>query len=909
MVIFNLTTSYLNKFVRSQHTIATNNQKKKELKVIMESRKIFKCFISSPGDCSLEREACQKVVEMINSGLAKHLGIGFETFMWEYDVLPDMGRNGQEIIDEYIKKSNYDIFIGVMKNRFGHPTKKAGSGTEHEFQDALERKKKEINSTPKILFFFGKEAVDPDNFDFDQYQKVKNFKSKIGPQGLYVDFNGIENFNYLLNQKLELFIKESTSFEQADKKFKEIDLILKRLENDINDSLKTYNEKAPIWIDPIISSKNEIPDNPNKNIENKVEIETLIQKPDNLIIKAPSEFGLTSLAHFLKLEAWKAGKIFIYIDSKKTKKHKVINQIIREVEHNFFTDSTKIDCIILDSVCFEENGIMQMIKNICEEFTNIPLIIFNTIDNNYFLKSQEDDKVEIKRTFSSYYLLPLPQTEVRKIVTSYSKNKSIAEDYNVMLSKVTKDMETLNMHRTPKNCISILRASHKIGSEYNPINRTKLLETILNTIFEEYEIPTFHDKKPDVKDCTFVLGYLCELLILRNDFEFFEDFFKTKLKEFCEKNLIALDINYLLNVLLDNSIFGKTSSQSIYFKNSYWVFYFIAHRMNMNNEFLQKIYKNKKYIDFPEIIEFYTGIDRNKVDALNVLMEDLDETLLIVRSKVNIPDNLNPYKSITWNPDIPELEKEEAKIKENVISSGLPDEVKDKYDDKHYNQIRPYNQIINSVLRDFSFSVLMRQISASSRALRNSDFVDVTIKRELLNKITQSWNELNKLLIVLSPLLADKGNIAFEGARFKLDDDALMFDDPIQKRLAVLLAVPTNVVKIFKDDLFSIKMGPLIIDKAQNENNSLIKHELMLLIIAERPKDWNRVIDNYIISLDKNSFFLSDVLITLEFNQDYKATEPNERRIIEILAQKCRAKHIFKKNNPDMGLINRARKL
>ena len=80
-----------------------------------------------------------EVVEKINNGFAKHLGIGLETFMWEYDVMPDMGSDGQEIIDEYIKKSNYDVFIGIMKNRFGHLTKKAGGGTEHEFKDAIAR--------------------------------------------------------------------------------------------------------------------------------------------------------------------------------------------------------------------------------------------------------------------------------------------------------------------------------------------------------------------------------------------------------------------------------------------------------------------------------------------------------------------------------------------------------------------------------------------------------------------------------------------------------------------------------------------------------------------------------------------------------------------------------------------------
>lgn len=874
----------------------------------MNNRKIYKCFISSPGDCQEERETCQKVIDRINTGLAKHLGIGLETFMWEYDVLPDMGKNGQEIIDEYIERSNYDVFIGIMKNRYGHPTKKAGSGTEHEFNDAIERKNNCKNSLPKIIFFFGNEKVDLDDPNIEkvleQHKKVKEFKSSISDNGLYASFKTLDEFEKSLEEKLNLFISELSPLDNPNKKIKEVDFVLKKLEEDLNDSLTIYNEKTPIWIDPIISSKREIPDNPSKNGEYKIELESIIKSPHDIVIKAPSEFGLSSLAHYMKLEAWKVGKAFLYIDAKKSKKHKIVKDVQNEIKNYFLDGSKNIDCILLDSVCFEENGIMQMIKNICDGFQDIPIIIFNTIDNNFFLKSDEDDKVEIKREFKSLYLLPLPQNDVRKIVVNYSRIKSLEEDDDVILEKVTKDLEILNLHRTAKNCISILRASSKIGVEYSPINRTKLLDTILNTIFEEYEIPTYHDKKPDVKDCSFVLGYFCEVLLLRNDFEFSKDQFKTELKGFCEENYIELDLEYLLNVLIDNSIIGKKINL-YYFKNSYWVFYFLAHRMNMSKEFIQQIYDGKKYIDFPEIIEFYTGIDRNKADALEVLSKDLDETLLSVRNKVKIPDNINPYKSITWDPDKETIEKEEAKISENVISSGLPDEVKDKYDDKHYNQMRPYNQVINSVIRDYSFLVLMRQISATSRALRNCDFVAPNLKKELLDKIIQSWNEINKLLIVLSPLLADKGNVAFEGARFHLDEEDFNIYDPNLKRLAVLLAIPTNVVKFFKDDLFSIKMGPLLINKAENEKNSLIKHELMLLLIAERPQKWREIIDAYIVSLDKNSFFLSDTLSVLNFNINYKATDLNDLQALKYLSKKCMAKHIYKTNNPDLGLIKK----
>lgn len=880
----------------------------------MQTLKIYKCFISSPGDCNIEREICQEVIDKINEGLAKHLGINFKTFMWENDVLPDMGRNGQEIIDEQINNCDYDIFLGIMKNRFGHSTKKAGSGTEHEFNDAIKRKENNENSIPRILFFFGKENVDLDNPKIneilEQHKKVKEFKSNISNNGIYIDFDSVNTFKKLLEEKLNLFISEFSPLQNPTEKIKEVDIVLKRLEEDLNDSLKTYNEKSPIWIDPIISSKREIPSNPTKNEENRIDLKYFIENPNNIVIKAPSEFGLTSLAHYLKLSAWKSGKTFVYIDSKKTKKHKVVKDILNETQNYYFKSINNLDCIILDSVHFEEIGIMQMIKNICDEFKNIPLILLNTIDNNFFLKSDEDDKVEIKRSFTSYYLLPLQQNDIRKIVTTYAKSKSFIEDYETTLIKVTKDLEILNMHRTVKNCISILKACSKMGNEYSPVNRTKLLETILNGIFQEYELPTYHDKKPDVKDCSFVLGYLCELLILRQNFDFSDTYFREELTKFCDENFITLDLNYLLLALKDNSIIGSSSSNSNYFKNSYWVFYFIAQRMNMNTKFRDIIYQEKKYIDYPEIIEFYTGIDRNKEDALILLTKDLDETLQIVQKKVNIPNNLNPYKAIQWNPDIPTLEKEEAKIGDNVISSGLPDEVKDKYEDKSYDQVRPYHQVMNSVMRDYSFLVLIRQISATSRALRNSDFVaDVNLKKELLNKIIQGWNEINKLLIVMTPLLADKGNVAFEGARFNLNEDDFNIEDPVQKRLAVLLAVPTNIVRIFKDDLFSMKIGPLLIDKANYETNSLLKHEIMLLLIAERPKKWREVVDNYIVSLDKNSFFLSDTLSVLNFNIDYKATEIEVLQTLKMLAKKCRAKHILKNNNPDIGLINRLDKL
>ena len=117
-----------------------------------------------------------------------------------------------------------------MKNRFGHPTKKAGSGTEHEFNDALDRKKISNNSIPKILFFFGKENVDLNDPKIDeileQHKKVKQFKSKISDNGIYIDFESSELFEKNLEEKLNLFISEFSPLSNPDKKIKEVEIII-----------------------------------------------------------------------------------------------------------------------------------------------------------------------------------------------------------------------------------------------------------------------------------------------------------------------------------------------------------------------------------------------------------------------------------------------------------------------------------------------------------------------------------------------------------------------------------------------------------------------------------------------------------------------------------------------------------
>lgn len=191
----------------------------------MNNVKEYKCFIASPGDTMEERNACEEVFEDINSGLGKILGIRLSSLRWEKDIYPGVGEYGQQVINKQIN-DNYDLFIGIMKTRFGTPTPQAESGTEEEFDIAYERW--ENGEIDNIFFFFGNPIMPINEIDPIQYQKVLGFKKRIGEQGvLYLEYTNNEDFKKQLAKSLTQYFNDNRPTERKQKKKNEEYKIIK----------------------------------------------------------------------------------------------------------------------------------------------------------------------------------------------------------------------------------------------------------------------------------------------------------------------------------------------------------------------------------------------------------------------------------------------------------------------------------------------------------------------------------------------------------------------------------------------------------------------------------------------------------------------------------------------------------
>lgn len=155
-----------------------------------ETRNLVRIFIASPSDVQKERKATDAVVDDLNNLIGDTYKIRLETKKWENNTYPAIGEYPQGVINDQI--GDYDIFVGIMKHKFGSPTQNAESGTEEEFNRAYDNYKND-GSCKNLMLFFNKESLSQDA-NFEQFQKVLRFKQKLPSKGIL--YREYENDSY-----------------------------------------------------------------------------------------------------------------------------------------------------------------------------------------------------------------------------------------------------------------------------------------------------------------------------------------------------------------------------------------------------------------------------------------------------------------------------------------------------------------------------------------------------------------------------------------------------------------------------------------------------------------------------------------------------------------------------------------
>lgn len=138
---------------------------------MQKTRRVLTVFLASPGDVAPERTAAEEVVAAVNKLTGPHLGWHIDLRKWE-DTAPGFGRPQARInplVDEC------DLFVGLLWEKWGHPSGAYSSGFEEEFERARARRRSK--NEPDIWLVFKDVNRDKLEDPGDQLKKVIEFRS------------------------------------------------------------------------------------------------------------------------------------------------------------------------------------------------------------------------------------------------------------------------------------------------------------------------------------------------------------------------------------------------------------------------------------------------------------------------------------------------------------------------------------------------------------------------------------------------------------------------------------------------------------------------------------------------------------------------------------------------------------
>jgi len=159
-------------------------------------------FIASPSDVVHYRKITSELIEEINGILhAQGSRIRGKAVGWE-TLSPGVGEDGQDVINRQVG-DNFDIFVGILWHRFGTPTNRAESGTEEEFNRALELHRRSPNRIKVLTYKCNVGPDDLESVDPVQLGKLNDFVKHLRAAGVfYQPFSTEEQF--IKNLRLHL---------------------------------------------------------------------------------------------------------------------------------------------------------------------------------------------------------------------------------------------------------------------------------------------------------------------------------------------------------------------------------------------------------------------------------------------------------------------------------------------------------------------------------------------------------------------------------------------------------------------------------------------------------------------------------------------------------------------------------
>src|ERR1700733_6869973 len=171
-----------------------------EREVIEGRENTVQVFISSPAGVETEKAIAASEIQALSAQLAGSGQPGLTIIAWPHDIAAGSATYGQSVINR--QTAELDILLCIIGSRMGTRTPRANSGTEEEFDRAINDVV--LGRRVQVLLFFSNSLVRLQDVDPQQLFLIKAFQTKASRLGvLYQFYNDTDSFRHLVKISLQ----------------------------------------------------------------------------------------------------------------------------------------------------------------------------------------------------------------------------------------------------------------------------------------------------------------------------------------------------------------------------------------------------------------------------------------------------------------------------------------------------------------------------------------------------------------------------------------------------------------------------------------------------------------------------------------------------------------------------------
>ena len=156
--------------------------------------RVLAVLIASPSDTADARDVVEQTILSWNRDRSHSERIVLLPVRWEADAVPEMGSDGQSIINHQLV-DRADVVVALFHSRVGVRTPRAESGTAEEINRADER------GIPVHVYFA--EMPYPYDIDPDELKRLQTFRSGMQERGLLGRYASAEDLSAKVRTALE----------------------------------------------------------------------------------------------------------------------------------------------------------------------------------------------------------------------------------------------------------------------------------------------------------------------------------------------------------------------------------------------------------------------------------------------------------------------------------------------------------------------------------------------------------------------------------------------------------------------------------------------------------------------------------------------------------------------------------